>query len=207
MRTPMFGTRLPRYRTRSGAFDDMVAAQIRRLNGAWPQLVKPVQFAVEDVPPSQPAPWEPEPSFASQCFPASHGIPARIVLYRMPIQSKSRSRMDLELAIRDEVVLRLAELYGRRPDEIDPDWSLQGSVGAKPHRAPLIGSTTERSADRPSVNDGHIRPRPDPLLQRHQRRGTDVGDAGELGVTHRGAGQPDTPCQSLAVGEIGRAHV
>ena len=119
MRTPMFGTRLPRYRTRSGAFDDMVAAQIRRLNGAWPQLVKPVQFAVEDVPP-----WEPEPSFASQCFPASHGIPARIVLYRMPIQSKSRSRMDLELAIRDEVVLRLAELYGRRPDEIDPDWSL-----------------------------------------------------------------------------------
>ena len=123
MRTPMFGTRLPRYRTRSGAFDDMVAAQIRRLNGAWPQLVKPVQFAVEDVPPSQPAPWEPE-SFASQCFPASHGIPARIVLYRMPIQSKSRSRMDLELAIRDEVVLRLAELYGRRPDEIDPDWSL-----------------------------------------------------------------------------------
>ena len=121
---PMFGTRLPRYRTRSGAFDDMVAAQIRRLNGAWPQLVKPVQFAVEDVPPSQPAPWEPEPSFASQCFPASHGIPARIVLYRMPIQSKSRSRMDLELAIRDEVVLRLAELYGRRPDEIDPDWSL-----------------------------------------------------------------------------------
>lgn len=124
MRTPMFGTRLPRYRTRSGAFDDMVAAQIRRLNGAWPQLVKPVQFAVEDVPPSQPAPWEPEPSFTSQCFPASHGIPARIVLYRMPIQSKSRSRMDLELAIRDEVVLRLAELYGRRPDEIDPDWSL-----------------------------------------------------------------------------------
>lgn len=124
MRTPMFDTRLPRYRTRSGAFDDMVAAQIRRLNGAWPQLVKPVQFAVEDVPPSQPAPWETEPSFASQCFPASHGIPARIVLYRMPIQSKSRSRMDLELAIRDEVVLRLAELYGRRPDEIDPDWSL-----------------------------------------------------------------------------------
>lgn len=97
MRTPMFGTRLPRYRTRSGAFDDMVAAQIRRLNGAWPQLVKPVQSAAEDVPPFGTAPWEPEPSFASQCFPASHGIPARIVLYRMPIQSKSRSRMDLEL--------------------------------------------------------------------------------------------------------------
>ena len=48
----------------------------------------------------------------------------RIVLYRMPLQSHARSRMDLQLAIRDEVVLRLAELYGRRPEEIDPDWGM-----------------------------------------------------------------------------------
>ncbi|MCH9276974.1 metallopeptidase family protein [Bifidobacterium amazonense] len=123
-RTPMFGTRLPRYRTKSGMFDDMVAAQIRRLNGAWPQMVKSVQFAVEDVPPSQPAPWEPEPNFNSQCFPASHGMPARIVLYRMPIQAVARGRMDMQLIIRDEVVSRLAELFGRRPEEIDPDWGL-----------------------------------------------------------------------------------
>ncbi|MBW3091382.1 metallopeptidase family protein [Bifidobacterium sp. 82T10] len=123
-RTPMFGTRLPRYRTKSGMFDDMVAAQIRRLNGAWPQMVKSVQFAVEDVPPSQPAPWEPEPNFNSQCFPAAHGVPARIVLYRMPIQAVARGRVDMQLIIRDEVVSRLAELFGRRPEEIDPDWGL-----------------------------------------------------------------------------------
>ena len=54
-------------------FDDMVVAQIRRLNGAWPELVAP---------------------------------------------------MDLQFAIRDEVVSRLAELYGRRPEEIDPDWGM-----------------------------------------------------------------------------------
>ena len=105
-------------------FDDMVAAQIRRLHGAWPQLVKPVQFAVEDVPPSDPAPWEVEPNSSSQCFPASHGIPARIVLYRLPIQMHVRSRMELQWAIRDEVVARLAQLYGRRPEEIDPDWGM-----------------------------------------------------------------------------------
>ena len=123
-RTPMFGTRLPHYRTRSGMFDDMVAAQIRRLNGAWPQFVQSVQFAVEDVPPSQPAPWEDHPELNSQCFPASHGVPARIVLYRMPIQAVARSRMDMQLVIRDEVVARLADLFGRRPEEIDPDWGL-----------------------------------------------------------------------------------
>ncbi|BAQ31496.1 metallopeptidase family protein [Bifidobacterium scardovii] len=124
VRTPMFGTRLPRYRTRSGMFDDMMAAQIRRLDAAWPELVRPLQFAVEDVPPSQPAPWEAKPNFNSQYFPASHGIPARIVLYRMPLQSLARDRADLQLLIRDEIVARIADLYGRHPEEIDPDWGL-----------------------------------------------------------------------------------
>ncbi len=122
LRRPMFGTRLPRYRTRSGMFDDMVVAQIRRLSEAWPDLVAPLQFAVEDVPPSEPAPWESEPMLFSQGFPAEHGIPARVVLYRMPLQAHSPNRMDLQFAIRDELVVRIAELYGRRPDEIDPDF-------------------------------------------------------------------------------------
>lgn len=120
----MFGVRMPRYRTRSGMFDDMVAAQIRRLNGAWPELIGPLQFAVEDVPPSEPAPWEPRRSCSSQCFAAVHGVPARVVLYRMPIQSRSRSKLDMQLIIRDELVGRIGELYGRRPEEIDPDWGL-----------------------------------------------------------------------------------
>ena len=120
-RTPMFGTRLPRYRTRAGLFDDLVAAHLRRLAAAWPELLKPVQFMVEDVPPSDPAPWETEPSLGSRCFPAGHGIPARIVLYRLPLQTHAHSRGELEWAIRDELVLRLAQLYGRRPEEIDPD--------------------------------------------------------------------------------------
>lgn len=115
---------MPRYRTRSGMFDDMVAAQIRRLNGAWPELIGPLQFAVEDVPPSEPAPWEPRRSCSSQCFAAGHGVPARVVLYRMPIQSRSRSKLDMQLIIRDELVGRIGELYGRRPEEIDPDWGL-----------------------------------------------------------------------------------
>lgn len=84
----MFGTRLPRYRTRTGMFDDMVAAQVRRLGQAWPELIRPLQFAVEDVPPSDPTPWQTEPNMTSQCFPASHGIPARVVLYRMLVADR-----------------------------------------------------------------------------------------------------------------------
>ena len=107
----MFGTRLPRYRTRTGMFDDMVAAQVRRLGQAWPELIRPLQFAVEDVPPSDPTPWQ-------------TGIPARVVLYRMPLQTEAPTKLELQLAVRDELVARIAELYGRRPEEIDPDWGL-----------------------------------------------------------------------------------
>ena len=57
-------------------------------------------------------------------FPASHGIPARVVLYRMPLQTEAPTKLELQLAVRDELVARIAELYGRRPEEIDPDWGL-----------------------------------------------------------------------------------
>ncbi|KAA8821644.1 metallopeptidase family protein [Bifidobacterium vespertilionis] len=123
-RRPMFGTRLPRYRTRSGMFDDLVASQLKRLGQAWPELLKPVQFAVEDVPPSDPLPWEDEPRLLSKVFPAEHGIPPRIVLYRLPIQMQTRDRTELQFIIRDELVSCIAEHYGRRPEEIDPDWGL-----------------------------------------------------------------------------------
>lgn len=124
MRQPMFGSRLPQYRTKSGSFDDMVAAQVHRLDEGWPELIRPLQFAVEDVPPSDPAPWEGTENLASRAFHHRHGIPTRIVVYRLPLQSKARSRMELQFLIRDELVQRIAEIYGRRPEEIDPDWRL-----------------------------------------------------------------------------------
>lgn len=124
MRTPLFGTHLPHYRTACGMFDSMVAAQIRRLQGAWKPLMRDIQFAVEDVPPTQPLAWQDNKRVQSQAFPQAHGIPARIVLYRLPLCTHVSSRAELQYAIRDELVQRLAELYGRRPEEIDPDWGL-----------------------------------------------------------------------------------
>ncbi|BDR54463.1 hypothetical protein KIMH_05740 [Bombiscardovia apis] len=97
---------------------------MKRLDAAWPQYMRSVQFAVEDVPPSDPLPWDEEPCALSRAFPASRGIPARVVLYRMPIQGKAHGRLEMQFIIRDEMVLRLAELYGKHPEDLDPSWGV-----------------------------------------------------------------------------------
>ena len=40
------------------------------------------------------------------------------------VQTQAPTKIELQLAIRDELVSRMAELYGRRPEEIDPDFGL-----------------------------------------------------------------------------------
>lgn len=122
-RRPTFGTQLPRTRTKAGIFEALVKDQIKQLDDAWPQLVRPIQFAVEDIPPSDPLPWDEQPCPLSRAFPVNRGIPARIVLYRMPIQDKAHSRFELQFTIRDEIVQGLAELYGKQPEDIDPTWN------------------------------------------------------------------------------------
>ncbi|MGO5287789.1 metallopeptidase family protein [Pseudoscardovia suis] len=123
-RQPMFGVRMPRYRTKSGAFDDLVASHIKRLRAAWPELFVNLQCAVEDVPPSDPLDWEEHKVPLSRAFPAGNGIPARIVLYSMPLQSRAASWSDLEFLVRDEIVFQLANLNGMHPEDIDPDWGM-----------------------------------------------------------------------------------
>lgn len=110
-RTPMFGTVCP-VTALAPACSTIWWRPRSQARQAWPELIRPLQFAVEDVPPSDPTPWQTEPNMTSQCFPASHGIPARVVLYRMPLQTEAPTKLELQLAVRDELVARIAELYG-----------------------------------------------------------------------------------------------
>lgn len=121
-RQPLFGARVPHYRTKAGRFDSAVIAQLRRLHAAWPELIESVQCAVEDVPPSDPLPWEEQMVMRSRSFPSEHGQQARIVLYRRPLESLARDSFEIQFLIRDEIVARLADISGQRPEEIDPEW-------------------------------------------------------------------------------------
>lgn len=119
-RQPMYGLHLPSYATKAGVFDSLVAAQLKRLSRGWPDLIESTECAVEDVPPSDPLPWEEKIIQFSASFPASHGQKARIVLYRLPLQSAASSLFQLEYLIHDELVRQLAEINGWDPQDIDP---------------------------------------------------------------------------------------
>ena len=118
MRGPLLPPHLPAWRTRAERFDELVVSAAEDLTRRWPQ-VGSIQFAVEDVPPSDPAPWE-HGVVLGRGFAARPraGLPSRIVIYRRPVASRAQG--DAEL-VRRVVVEQVALMLGRGPEEIDPE--------------------------------------------------------------------------------------
>ena len=55
-------------------------------------------------------------------FPSDAGLPARIVVYRRPVESRATDALDLADLVRDVVVEQVAHLLGRSPDDVDPHY-------------------------------------------------------------------------------------
>ena len=49
-------------------------------------------------------------------------LPARIVVYRRPVETRAMDLADLEDLVRDVVVEQVAHLLARSPDEVDPEY-------------------------------------------------------------------------------------
>ena len=107
--------------TRAESFDDLVVEAAERLEAKWGSPFPAVEFAVEDVPPSDPAPWEHAEVPLGRLFPASRGVPARVVVYRRPVETRVHGPRELALLVADVVTEQVAGLLGVRPDELDPD--------------------------------------------------------------------------------------
>lgn len=120
LRGPLLPPGLPAWRTRAERFDAMVIEAAAALTRRNPQ-VSEMQFAVEEVPPSDPAPWE-HGVVLGRGFAAEPraGLPARIVLYRRPITSRAADDAELAELVRRVVLEQVALMLGRRPEEIDP---------------------------------------------------------------------------------------
>lgn len=120
IRGPLLPAGLPAYRTRGQRFDELVLASVERLELNWGRQLDGVEFAVEDVPPADPAPWERGGVPLGRCFPSEPGLPPRIVLYRRPVENRATGPDDLGELVHEVVVDQVAHLLGRAPEEIDP---------------------------------------------------------------------------------------
>ena len=122
MRGPLIPHHLPAYRTRAETFEDHVLDAVERLESRWGAELHRTQFAVEDVPPSNPAPWERGGVPLGRYFPAEPGLSSTIVVYRRPVETRAVDASDLAELVRIVVIEQVAHMLGREPEDIDPDY-------------------------------------------------------------------------------------
>lgn len=122
LRGPLLPPGSPGHRTRAERFDDLVLDVVELVERRWSGPLAGTEFAVEEVPPSDPAPWEADGVPLGRCFPAEAGQPARVVVYRRPVELRSLDDTDRAELVRDVVVEQVAHLLARTPEEIDPHY-------------------------------------------------------------------------------------
>jgi predicted Zn-dependent protease with MMP-like domain len=118
LRGPLGPSSVPIVRSRSTQFDELVLDAVDRLQPRWTTELAEVEFGVEDVPPAD----TDRLVALGAAVPAHDDHPARVVVYRRPIESRAPNRTLLRLIVNDVVVEQVAQLLGRAPVDIDPDY-------------------------------------------------------------------------------------
>lgn len=128
MRGPLAPAHVPLVQTPTQRFDDVVLDAVEHVEVRWRQELRGVDFAVEEVPPADPgSPVDDEIESAgvplARLLPARGGQPARIVLYRRPLELRAVDREDLEDLVHDIVVEEVAHFLGLDPETVDPGFT------------------------------------------------------------------------------------
>jgi len=129
--------RVPLSRTRGERFDDLVLDAVEQLEERWSQQLENVEFAVEDVPAvalgSDPALDEDVVADETaggavplgRLLPAGadddgRPTPARVVVYRRPLEARAADRVDLADLVHEVVLDQVARLLRVDPDQLNP---------------------------------------------------------------------------------------
>ncbi|WP_406450763.1 metallopeptidase family protein [Streptomyces sp. NBC_00876] len=114
MRGPVAPPQVPLSASRADSFRDLVQDSVERLERRWPQLAE-VDFVVLDV-----------PETAEEIVPLGSALsaekqrPAQIVIYRRPVEIRTKNRDERALLVHEVVVEQVAELLGLSPESVDP---------------------------------------------------------------------------------------
>ncbi|MBQ0829586.1 metallopeptidase family protein [Streptomyces sp. RG38] len=121
MRGPIAPPQVPLAASRADLFADLVQDSVERLERRWPQLAD-VDFHVLEVPQAGgtfPV-WNDEAVPLGGVMPARDGQRARVVVYRRPVEIRSKGRDERAALVHEVVVEQIAELLGLTPETVDP---------------------------------------------------------------------------------------
>jgi predicted Zn-dependent protease with MMP-like domain len=109
-------------------FDRIASDAVEHVEHRWREQLANVEFAVDLVPgsevdgahPAMDGAIESAGVLLAQILPGTGKTPTHIVLYRKPIELRSRDIEDLEDLVHDVVVQVIANYLGLEPDVVDP---------------------------------------------------------------------------------------
>lgn len=106
-------------RSRRETFDDVVIEVAERAREYLGTRYAGVEFAVEEVPSSDPAPWEEQAAAVGRLVPVGGAVGHRIVIYRRPVETRARDAAEVAVIVREVVAEQVAALLNVPPSEID----------------------------------------------------------------------------------------
>ena len=109
---------VPAMETRRESFDVLVLEAADRLRPHLGTRYAATEFAVEEVPPQDPAPWEEQVAPLGRLLRATTARPNRVVVYRRPLEESFPDPDELERQITITVLHELAHYFGIDEDRI-----------------------------------------------------------------------------------------
>ena len=101
-------------------FDDLVLDAVERLERVWARELAHVEFLVEDVP-QVPRGVTAEDGIPFSRLETSKAGRARIIVYRRPVEIRTKDPEEMALFVYDTVVEEVANLLGLEPETVDPE--------------------------------------------------------------------------------------
>ncbi|MEU6812632.1 metallopeptidase family protein [Streptomyces sp. NPDC046831] len=121
MRGPIAPPQVPLAASRADVFADLVQDSVDRLERRWPQLAE-IDFLVLEVPrldgPGRA--WSDEAVPLGGTVPARDGRRACVVVYRRPVEIRTKGREERAALVHEIVVEQVADLLGLTPETVDP---------------------------------------------------------------------------------------
>ncbi len=111
---------LPGHRTARERFDATVTDAAAQLIERYPRRLQHLRVLVQEIPTTDPAPWEEHAAVLGRALPGTRDNPPRVVLHRLPIQTRCPRGEGLEILIRQVLAEQVGSLLGIAAEDVDP---------------------------------------------------------------------------------------